>query len=266
MALGLVVYDLLYLTLAALLYGGAAWTAARTAHELQPRAPAAVAWALATVAALLALILEVGLLTALLPALRPGRYQLMKGRVFYGWLLRSMLRRVLFLPALKWIFFNSNVLRFLALRALGARIAFTASLSADVDILDPALTTIGPGALIGARCALSCHYVENGTLVLDVIEVGARALLAAEVGIGPGCRIGARAFVKPRTTMSIQVTVGEGADIGIGATLDALSSVGAGATVGTGAYVPVRGVVPAGGRVEAFTSASSTRSSAAPAV
>ena len=80
MALGLVVYDLLYLTLAALLYGGAAWTAARTAHELQPRTPELVAWALATVAALLALILEVGLLTALLPALRPGRYQLMKGR------------------------------------------------------------------------------------------------------------------------------------------------------------------------------------------
>src|SRR2546429_162120 len=109
-----------------------------------------------------------------------GVYPWLRGRVFWGWLLRPMPRRVLLLPGLKWVLFNSNVLRFCALRAMGARVAFTASISSDVDLLDPSLVEIGPGAVIGSRCLLTAHYVQEGLLVLDEIRVGAGALLAGD--------------------------------------------------------------------------------------
>ena len=141
MPAGLVVYDLLYFTLAALLYGGAGYGAVRIAHAL-PGWPPILAWPIAVLGGLLALIAQVGLLSALCPRLKPGRYAMMKGPVFWGWIFRSLLRRVLLLPTLKWILFSSNVLRFLSLRAMGARVAFTTSISADVDLLDPSLTRV----------------------------------------------------------------------------------------------------------------------------
>jgi len=261
----LVVYDLLYFTLATLLYGGAVYGGLRIRAALDGWPPL-LAWPIALLGGLIALIAEVGLLSALCPRLKPGRYAMMKGPVFWGWMFRSLLRRVLLLPSLKWVIFSSNVLRFLALRAMGARVAFTVSISADVDLLDPSLLTIGPGAVIGARCGLSGHYVENGQLVIDGIRVGARALLAADVGVGPGCSIGPRAFIKPRSTLTLFVNVGEGAEIGPAALLDPRATVGKGAFVGSGGYVGARGVVADGGRVEAMTSASSATSKAAPAV
>ncbi len=265
MGTGLVIYDLLYLTTAALLYGGALSAGAWVLGTLSPFSPA-VSWPLAALASLLALILEVGVLTALCPRLRSGSWPFLKSRVFWGWLLRSMLRRVLLLPSLKWILFNSNVLRWLSLRAMGCRIAFTASMSSDVDVLDPSLTTIGAGAIIGMRCVLTGHYIVPGLLVLEPVAIGEKAVLAADVGVAPGVTVGEGALVKPRTTLSVRASVGARAEVGPAAFIDMLGRVGEGANVGTGAYVGVRGLVPDGGRVEAMASASSIKRSAAPAV
>lgn len=234
----LVLYDLLYLSLAALLYAGAGyagWAAARV-----------VPWPLGVPAALLALIAEVGLLSALLPRLRPGRYPLARpGKVAIAWILRSMLRRVLLLPSLKAIYFNSNVLRFLALRALGARVAFTANLSSDVDILDPQLFSLGAGATVGARCFVTGHLVAGGVLLLREVSVGPGALLALQVVVAPGCTIGAGALLKPGASLSVGAQVGARAEIGIDALVDALAQVGEGALVATRAYVPPRARVAA---------------------
>jgi acetyltransferase-like isoleucine patch superfamily enzyme len=242
LALGLVVYDVLYLTLAAALYGGAIEAALRVHRALQPL-PALLTFPAAALTALVALIAEVGLLSALCPRLRAGRFPFMKSAVFWGWLLRSMLRRVLLLPSLKWILFNSNVLRWLSLRAMGARVAFTANISSDVDLLDPQLIEIGAGAILGSRCGLTAHYVLPGLLVLDPIVVGAGAVLAGEVGVGPGCVVGERALIKPRCTLNVGAKIGARAEVGPAATVDALGSIGEDAHVGTLAYVPVRGVV-----------------------
>jgi acetyltransferase-like isoleucine patch superfamily enzyme len=263
---GLALYDALYFTLAALLYGGAGLLGLRAAEAFSRHLPALVAWPVAILCALLALIAEVALLTALCPRLVPGRYRMMQGRVFWGWLFRSLLRRVLLLPSIKWVLYTSNILRWLSLRAMGARVAFASNISSDVDILDPALTTIGAGAVLGMRTALAGHYVENGKLILGEVRVGAGALLAAEVRVGPGVTIGDRAFIKPLTSLGVRVQVGEGADVGPWAIIDAQSVIGARARVGPNAYVPARTVVPDDGEVEALSSASSTTSKAAPAV
>ena len=245
MAAGLVLYDLLYLSLAALLYGGALWSTWHTAASLSGNMISPFIFGpIAALAGLLILILEVAILTALCPRLKPGRYALMKSAVFYGWIFRSMLRRVLLLPSLKWILFNSNVLRWLSLRAMGARIAFTASISSDVDILDPSLTEIGAGSIVGARCGLSCHYLLPGLLVLDPIRIGQRAVLAADVAAGPGVTVGDGALVKPRSLLNIRARIGANAEVGPAAIIDALAEVGAGANVPTGALVAAKSIVP----------------------
>jgi acetyltransferase-like isoleucine patch superfamily enzyme len=242
---GLALYDAIYLTVATVLYGIALIAGAEAFSLLSRWLPWPFAVVPAVAVGLLALIAQVGVVSALLPRLRPGRYPLMKGKVFFGWLFRSLLRRVLFVPGVKWVVMSSNVLRFLALRAMGARVAFTANMSADVDLLDPALLEVGPGATIGARSFLSGHWVEGGKLVLGEIRIGARSLVAAEVMIAPGVVVGERAVVKARASLGPEVQVGERADIGATALLVARVVIEPGARVEAGQLVPAKARVTA---------------------
>ncbi len=176
--------------------------------------PLPVAALLAFLGGLVTLVGEVGLASALLPRLKAGAYPLLKHPIFFSWLFRSMLRRILWFPPLKTILFTSNVLRWLSLRALGAKVSFTANMSSDVDLLDPALTSVGAGATLGTRCMLAAHYVKDGNLVLAPIEVGAGALLGAHVMVAPGARFGARALILSRGAINQDCEVGEGAIVG----------------------------------------------------
>lgn len=277
MAAGLLVYDLLFVAVASALYGGAAALAAEVHRRLSP----VIGWSFALfpsfLVGLTALVVAVGVLSALCPRPRPGTHAMMKSASFWGWLLRSLLRRVLFAPGLRWFLFSSNVLRFLALRALGARVAFTANMSTDVDLLDPWLLEVEPGATIGARSLLSGHFVEGGKLVLGEIKVERGALLAAEVLVGPDVVVGAGAVVKSRTALAVGVRVGARATVGGACNVERDVVIGERARIANALYVPVGLVVPAHARVrsaedlaqlarDAETSASSATKSAAPDV
>lgn len=255
LGLGLVVYDVLYAVAAVLFYGGALVAGREAAVALGALGLGRFGWPLAllggVVTGLVALVVAIGVATACLPRLKPGRYPLMRGGVFYGWLLRSLLRRLVMVPGLRAVLFSSNVLRFLTLRALGAKVAFSASFSSDVDLLDPALLTVGAGAVVGARSLVSGHYIEGGRLILGRVEIGESALIAAEVLIAPEVSIGARAKVLTRAALSRGVIVGEGATVGGDAVLDGFVRVGARAQIGTRAYLPLRRRVPDGARVGA---------------
>jgi len=246
MALGFVVHDLLYLTLITLIYAPAISVARAAFTALVRQVAWYVAAPLSCVLGLLVAIAVAGLLTALCPRLVPGRYKMMQGRVFFSWMLRALIRRSLFFPGIKWVIFSSNVLRFLALRALGAKVAFTSSFSADVDVLDPSLTTVEAGAMIGTRSLLACHFVQSGELLLDRIHVERGALLAGDVIALPGVRIGARALVKGRASLSVGVQIGERASIGACTGLDANVRIGKGARVGNGTNIGPRTEVPDG--------------------
>lgn len=234
---GFLVYDLLYLLLATLLYGGAAWTA----FEVGTFVALVVPWPFAIVPSIVVflstLILEVGALTALCPRLPEGRFRVMKDPAFFSWLVRSLLRRVMFPPGLKFVFFASNVLRFLALRALGARVAFTSSFSTDVDVLDPSLLEVGPGAIIGMRCIVAGHVMLGPSLILGKIKIGAGATLAVEVACAPDLEVGDGALVKGRTSFMPGVRIGAGAQVGPLAVLERGASVADGAKLGTSAYL-----------------------------
>ncbi len=266
MRAALIAYDILYLTVAATLYAGAAFVSFEAVSILAHF----VAWPFLPVPALLVaivvLIAEVSLLSSMCPRLVPGRYPMLKGSVFYGWILRSLLRRVLLPPGLRFVIFSSNILRFLALRGLGARVDFAANMSSDVDLLDPALLVVGPGATIGARCLISGHYVEKGVLVLDEVRVGAKALLAVQVLVAPGVTVGAGVVVKGTAVLSVGVVIGEGSSIGANSFIDTRARVGAGVSIGPGVHVPARTVIGDHERLDAERSFVSTSRSAAPAV
>ena len=248
MTLLLVLYDLVYLALAVTSYGAACTTGLRVFEACARVLPGPLAAALAVLAGLLTLIAVVGALSALCPRLEPGRYQFGQGPVFYGWVLRSILRRVLFVPGIKWVLFQSNTLRFLALRALGARVSFTSSISADVEILDPQLFEAGAGCVIGARCFVSGHFLKDGKLFLRQVRIGAGAQLALQAIVAPGAEIGDRAVLKPGANLAVGAQVGEGAEIGLGALVDSFARIGPRAAVGTMAYVPPRTKVAEGAR------------------
>lgn len=245
MAAGLVAFDLVTVVFAVLFYGSSAMAAEAVYTRLALRMPWPVAFVLAAVVFLFVLVAEVSLACRLVPRPRPGRYKMMQGAVFYGWIFRMAFTRLLFLPGFKTLIFYSNVLRFLALRGLGAKVAFSASMSSDVEILDPALLTVGPNAMLGSRTLVSGHMVENGELRLDEVRIGEGALLGFDVACGPGVVVGAKAVVQPRTSLSVRVKVGDGAVVGLGSLLESDVVVADGAKVPAGTKLERRTHFPA---------------------
>lgn len=217
---GLILYDLLFVLVCTLLYGLSLLVGVEAAARLSLLIPWQFAIFPAAVASVLALIAAVSLASALCPRLQPGRYPLMRGAQFYAWLFRSLLRRVLFMAGLRPLILSSSVLRFLALRGLGARVAFSSSFSNDVDVLDPSLLTVERGATLGARALVAGHYIDKGELVLGAIHIGEGALISGDVMVGPDVHVGARARVQPRTSIAPGVRIGAEARIGVGSQLD----------------------------------------------
>jgi acetyltransferase-like isoleucine patch superfamily enzyme len=248
MIVGFIVYDVCFVVLAALGYGGAIAAGLWLHAALAPLVPALVAWSAASLGGLGTLIAEVGASSALCPRLRPGRHPLLRGAVFYGWIFRSLLRRILFIPGLRHILLTSHTLRWLSLRALGARVAFDSNFAPDVDLTEPSLLEVGAGAVIGMRAAIVGHYVIDGVLHLAPVRIGAGALIGADVGVFPGVTVERGAVVKPRSTLGAGVTIGAGADVGLDCLIENGAVVGAGARIAARSRVPARSIVADGQR------------------
>lgn len=213
MGFGMVAMDFITLVLATLLYGGAALCAQYTYRATVSTLGTAAAGMLAAFTFLIMLMAEVAVMHRIFPRARPGRHTMMKGAAFWGWMLNFVLRRILYFGPLKMLFFTFNVLRYLSLRALGAKVAFTASMSSDVDILDPALLTVGARATLGARTLIAGHFIDGATLLLGEVTIGRDVLLGGEVVCGPRVRVGDGAKVLGRTVLSVACEIGAGATL-----------------------------------------------------
>lgn len=207
-------------------------------HALAGALPAPLALALALAAAGLAWIFIVAAVTALVPRPRAGRYKLMGHPVFFAWTLTFLLRRFIDIPPLSTIIFHSNLLRFVVMRLLGARVHFTTSMSSDVLLLDPALFRAGPGCVLGSQAIFAGHLVLEGRLLLAPIALGSRVEIGGRSIIGPGATIGDDVRIGISVSLGPNVTVGDGASIGAFALVDQSVRVGRGARVMGNCYVP----------------------------
>ncbi len=242
MRLGLALIDVLYLAgLVALLRAAAAAGGATvSAASALPRSIAITA---GLVAALATWIAVVAVAAALVPRPRRGRYPLFRHPVFYFWSLHFLLRRYLDIPPIQTIVFHSNLLRFLVLRALGARVRFTTSMSSDVVLLDPPLFEAGPGCVLGSQSAFTGHMITGGMLLLAPIRLGSRVEVGGRSNVGPGVVIGDDARIGAMVSLWPNVTVGDGAIIGPHA------RVASGARIGKRAEVPADAWVPPGAEI-----------------
>ena len=177
MKLGLVVFDILSLLVIASLWGLSIWSGVYVYHYLCVSLWMPVALVIGCLAGVLTLIVQVGVLHRLLPRVRPGRYPMLKHPMFFIWVVRFILQRALFPPVLEVLLFQFNVLRFLSLRALGAKVSFGASMSSDVTVLDPWLLEVEDGdehcwsvhaidehGLEGLASETACFRIETSDL------------------------------------------------------------------------------------------------------
>lgn len=201
-----------------------------------------------------------------LPRVEPGRYPFPKHPMVRAWLLGFALMRILYLPLWRPLMFSIATLRTCALRALGARAPLSINTGSDLQLLDPALLSIGEGALAGAGVVTSAHMIVGGELELARIEVGAGAQLLERCIVGPGATIGRGSVVGAEAAIGPHCTVGDGArigarvvlladvSVGIGARVGHCATVGRGARIGSNAivadcaHVPAGHVVPSGSR------------------
>lgn len=260
-------FDLVYLLLLLVLIGppaaGVAWLVGVLGL------PAWAAWGLAPVWAvlfLLGLIATLGAVRLLLPRLAPGVHAFPGSRVATGWLAHFALQRVANLPLWQPLVFSFAGLRWLLLRALGAKVAFGIQTATDVRVVDPSLLEVGPGSMLAAGTFVACHLIENGRLTLAPVRVAAGAQVMGQVTLAPGVTIGENAVIGPGTALLTGVVVGEDAFVGLGcmlydgvrvganavighqATLERDVVVGEGAVVRPHARVPRGTVVPDGGK------------------
>ena len=131
----------------------------------------------------------------LIPKLKPGTYNVEKDSMVVVWYMHMSLSRSLNATGLKAIIRSSNILKFLYYRALGAKIAYTANYSTDLEIIDPSLITMEKNVIIGGRCLIGCHLIYDNKLVLKPIHIKENAFVQLNNNIGQGTTIGKSAII-----------------------------------------------------------------------
>ena len=127
---------------------------------------------------------------------------------------------ILYQPLIRSLFVPVPIMR-VVYQALGCRLGRN-TYSAGV-ILDPPLTSLGDGCIVGHDAVLFCHAVEGDQLSL------------APIHIGNGVTIGAKAVVQPG------VTIGDGAIVAVGSVVRKHTRIGSNETWGG---VPARMLHP----------------------
>lgn len=215
MRLSLGLFDLYFFLLVSLVYGGAFAVCAQVFLFLDVVPWPWLGFLLPALGVLFVVTVIVGLgcLNLLLPPLKEGYHKAPLSAHFYLWSLYFSLNRILFLEPLKNMVLYSGILRYLAFKALGAKLAFGTSISANVTFTDLPMIEIGEGSLIGAYSQLTGHYINKGTLFLGKIKIGQRVNIGGYCRIAPAVEIGNDCWIGTDCQIAPMVTIGSGCTI-----------------------------------------------------
>ena len=254
----LIVSEILWWVMFFIIYGTGAMVGWRLVHLMVTNAPKGmplathIATPLAIVIALpisvLAMCFVAGLMSRLLPRLKPGNYGKKDTTMQLAWGLRYLLTRVLFLgPMLPFIQF-SLFLRWFAWRALGADVELGSMMSSDIPLPDMPLIRAARGSLIGSRSRLSTHLMTGGKLTLGMIELGEGAVVGGDCNISPNVMIGEKSVLSFSVLVAQDVTIGKNVFVGKLVRIGSNVTIGDGAVVETESKIPNGTVIPPGGR------------------
>ncbi len=168
---------------------------------------------------MLALIFCVAAFNFILPNMKSGHYTAPASGMFYLWTLYLTLNRVLFFDPIQNLMLYSPLLRFLALRALGAKMAYGSSVSARVALTDVPFIEVGEDCIIGANSLLTGHYLNKGNLFLGHIKIGNRVNVGGYCRMGPGVTIGDDTWIGADCQIAPMVTVGKNCTLEPGSVL-----------------------------------------------
>ena len=161
-------------------------------------------------------IAMLGLVRLCLPRLPEGRFRFPGDAGARAWVLHFALGRIAAWPIFSPFFFSFAFLRYLLLRALGARVPFVLHTSSDVGIIDAPLVELGRNTMLGGNVLLAGHMMQEEILVTGALRLG------EEVQVGGGCRlvgpgrVGARTSLGPSCTIAPHVSIGADCHIGAG--------------------------------------------------
>ncbi len=216
MKLSLFAYDIALFLLASIIYG-IGFLLAAAAYQL---VSIYLAWPFVAllmpaivIVFILGVILGVAILNMLTPTMKAGYYAAPASKAFYIWTFYLSLNRLIFLQPIKNIVLYSAGLRYLAFHALGARLAYGTSISAEVAFTDLPMIQIGSGGVIGANSLLSGHYLNKGNLFIGPIRIGDRVNIGGYCRIGPNVEIGDDSWIGADCQISPMVTIGPGCTI-----------------------------------------------------
>ncbi len=186
-------------------------------------------YAVVFLAGLLALV---WIVRALLPRLEPGAHRFPGSRMARAWLVHFALQRIVNLPLWSYLAGAFATLRWLLLRALGCRAAFNIDSSVDAVLVDASMIEIGDEVMLGGGSMIVGHLIENDTLRLARVRLGAGvqvlggAIVSPGVVVGPGCVLG------PGSRLLPFVELGEGVHVGMGTVLHQNVKVGDNTVIG----------------------------------
>lgn len=126
----------------------------------------------------------------LLPKLKEGLYDIKKDKMVVFWYLHMCLNRSGKAIGLSPMLRSSNLLKYLHMKALGAKIAYTSNYSLDLEIADPSLTRIDANTVLGGQCYIGSHVVIDGKLGLGRVHIKEGAFVGFGCIIGQGTTIG----------------------------------------------------------------------------
>lgn len=197
--------------------------------------PTWLKWALGPVEALVFLFGMAGttwLVRLLLPRLEPGSYAYPAHPQCRAWLLHFALRRIAALQLWAPVIFSFASLRFVMLRALGARVAFDMQTSVDARVIDCPLVEVGEGSMLAAETLVVGHFLENDQLMLAKVQIARGVQVMGGATLAPGVCLGENVVVGPGSKLLPHVQVGEDSYVGMACLLYNGVRVGANAVIG----------------------------------
>lgn len=209
-----IVYDLLWLALGGLVFGGGLLAAGLFLKTVQ----GALGWPGVAIAALpayalflIVVVLEMGLVRFISPRVKPGVYEKFKPGPFFALVWLTGLNNLLnAMPLIRTVNFLA-VTRYLYYRGQGMKTHYENWISPQVLITDPALITLGHGVNIGDRAAMGCHLALPDRMIIAPIVIADNVVIGTHAMIGPGVEIGPGALIGAAAGLSLYVKVGEGA-------------------------------------------------------
>ena len=237
-AAGLIAFDGFFWLLFSLVVAGAALPTAWLWRVAPLSAPWSIALSIPLFGVFLVLLLlEIAILRRIAPRLRPGRYRFPGSSMARAWLWTLQLQRIAFHSWWATLIMGSASLRYLALRALGAKVAFRCMMSSDVSHVDPGMLDVAEGTLMGSKVLTGGHLITGDSLLLGTVRIEPGAEIHVDGRVGPGTRLGAGAQLGIHSIAPFENDIGERAKIGMHCTLAAHAHIGPGARIGDGCVI-----------------------------